>query len=110
MMIDKELMVPVIQLMGYKKGNTDDIWKRQGEDCIYGVDFAKGEVFKFMDGVRILEDPDDEILNDTIQAVESGMSVLRTGNTMSQNKSIHNNMQDRRGIQDKGQQTSSQEA
>jgi len=90
MTFDKETIAPIIELMGYRKGVSGDVWKKSGKDCIYGVDFANGEVFKFANGERVLEDPEDKILNDTIQAVKSEVSVLRSGNAKSQ---THDNVQ-----------------
>ena len=70
MTLDRDRIAPVIELMGYQKDPKNDVWKRQEENAIYGVDFTKGEIFKFEDGQRVYEDTDDKILNDTIQAVQ----------------------------------------
>lgn len=60
-----------LELIGYKK-DTPGVMRQRHNGVPYGVDFEKQEIFKFVKGKRVYEDPDDELLNNTI-AIAKGL-------------------------------------
>lgn len=55
--------------MGFKEG-ANNVWRTQHEGVTYGVDFPKQVIFKYINEIRITEDPDDKFLKQIIQVAE----------------------------------------
>ncbi|TGC07409.1 ATP-binding protein [Methanolobus halotolerans] len=64
MRLDKDKLVPILEMMGYGTLNGTDVWKKAsqtpGEYVFWGVDFKKNEVFKWVEDHREYDVPGDQ--------------------------------------------------
>ena len=63
MILEKDKLVPILEVMGYSTINGTDVWKKAsenpGEYVFWGVDFKRGEVFKWVEDHREYDVPGD---------------------------------------------------
>ncbi|MDP2215765.1 MAG: AAA family ATPase [Methanolobus sp.] len=75
MRLDKETLVPILNMRGYNTLNGTDVWKKAstnpGEFVFWGVDFKKNEVFKWVEDHREYDVPEDQTLTELKMLVES---------------------------------------
>jgi hypothetical protein len=66
MNLQKEKLVPLLEMMGYTTIAGTGVWKKQHEDStkqiFWGVDFRKNEVFKWVEDHREYDVPGDRSL------------------------------------------------
>jgi hypothetical protein len=68
MNLQKEKLVPLLEMMGYTTIAGTGVWKKQHEDStkqiFWGVDFRKNEVFKWVEDHREYDVPGDKIFEE----------------------------------------------
>jgi adenosyl cobinamide kinase/adenosyl cobinamide phosphate guanylyltransferase len=72
--LDKAQLTPILEMMGYSTVDHE-IWRKistaKDEYVVWGVDFKKGEVFKWIEDHREYEAPDDSTFMELKSLVES---------------------------------------
>jgi RecA/RadA recombinase len=75
MRLEKDRLVPILNMMGYNTLNGTDVWKKASDNpdefVFWGVDFKKNEVFKWVEDHREYDVPGDQILTELKMLVES---------------------------------------
>lgn len=101
MNFDEDSIGGQLKWMGFKEG-ANDVWRMQHNGVTYGVDFPKQEIFKFVNGERIPDDPDDEFLQQVIQ-------MAKLAGSTNNNKISNDDEDERRDSDDATDQSSNQE-
>lgn len=75
MKLEKDKLVPILEMMRYNTLNGTDVWKKAsdkpGEYVFWGVDFKKNEVFKWVEDHREYDVPNDPTFTKLKMLVES---------------------------------------
>lgn len=75
MRLEKDKLVPILEMMGYSTINGTDVWKKAsdkpGEYVFWGVDFKRNEVFKWVEDHREYDVPSDPTFTELKMLVES---------------------------------------
>jgi RecA/RadA recombinase len=73
--LDKDKLVPILEMMGYKTINGTDVWKKASENLdefvFWGVDFKKNEIFKWVEDHREYDVPEDPVFMELKILVEN---------------------------------------
>lgn len=73
--LDKDTLVPMLNMMGYNTLNGTDVWKKASDSpdefVFWGVDFKKNEIFKWVEDHREYDVPGDKVLTELRMLVES---------------------------------------
>ncbi|WP_319506035.1 ATP-binding protein [uncultured Methanolobus sp.] len=73
--LNKNKLVPILEMMGYNTINGTDVWKKASENLdeyvFWGVDFKKNEVFKWVEDHREYDVPTDPTFVELKMLVES---------------------------------------
>ncbi|SFM81072.1 IstB-like ATP binding protein [Methanolobus profundi] len=75
--LDKDKLVPILEMMGYNTINGTDVWKKasenQDEFVFWGVDFKKNEIFKWVEDHREYDVPEDLVFMELKMLVENSV-------------------------------------
>lgn len=75
MRLEKDRLVPILNMMGYNTLNGTDVWKKASDNpdefVFWGVDFKKNEVFKWIEDHREYNVPEDPIFMELKSLAES---------------------------------------